>query len=619
MGVVYRAEDPRLKREVALKVMLPQFAADSQAKARFVREARAQAKVEHDHVAAIFTVADHDGLPYLVMPLLKGRTLQAALKANPRPPLNEVIRIGREVAEGLAAAHEKGLVHRDIKPANIWLEGKKLRVKVLDFGLARIAEPDATTPDAAPLTRKGVLVGTPSYMSPEQGRGLPLDGRSDLWSLGVMLYQMTTGELPFVGDTSLAILTSLSIDNPVPPVDANPAVPLQLSDFVLRLLSKDPAERPPTAEVAGEELRAIETGLVNAVRVIPLDAPPPIILALSGPDPFADLDATEVNSAPEIAEPASEQTAIVNDPSPKRGGFPMWAIVAGVLLAVSGIIGLVASQFGKKSPEVAREDPPQVLPPQVVPLKKPSDPLPATYKNSIGMDFMKVPKGTAWLGGDGGNPGETKLVIEQDFYLGKYEVTQEEWENVLGTNPSVFRRGHEAVKGIADADLRRFPVEQVSWDDCQVFLDQLNRKLKESGWVYRLQKASEWEYACRGGPADRVAGAFDYYFAKPTNTLSLEFANYAPERGKGLQRPCTVGSHQANVLGLYDMHGNVHEWCDDSQHAANGASFRVGRGGGWNSIAGDLRAMFRNAGPPSHRSDSLGLRLARVPLAKAGK
>jgi len=162
MGVVCRAEDPRLKREVALKVMLPQFAANPQAKARFVREARAQAKVEHDHVAAIFTVADHDGLPYLVMPLLKGMTLQAALKANPRPPLNEVIRIGREVAEGLAAAHEKGLVHRDIKPANIWLEGKKLRVKVLDFGLARVADTDGNDATDGSVTREGAVGGLPT-------------------------------------------------------------------------------------------------------------------------------------------------------------------------------------------------------------------------------------------------------------------------------------------------------------------------------------------------------------------------------------------------------------------------------------------------------------------------
>ncbi|MBA4191537.1 MAG: hypothetical protein C0467_26455 [Planctomycetaceae bacterium] len=362
MGVVYRAEDPRLKREVALKVMLPQFAANPQAKARFVREARAQAKVEHDHVAAIFTVADHDGLPYIVMPLLKGMTLYAALRANPRPPINEVIRIGREVAEGLAAAHEKGLVHRDIKPANIWLEGKKLRVKVLDFGLARIATDADAEGTEGPVTREGAVVGTPAYMSPEQGRGLQVDGRTDLFSLGVMLYQMTTGELPFRGSTTLAILTALALDNPPPPITRNPSVPPSLSDFVMRLLAKDPAYRPPTAEIAAEELRAIEAGLVNAVRVIPLDAPP-IILAHDGPDPFAELDATEANSAPD-AEPVEDAEDIpeampVRATKP-RGGIPMWAIVGAVLLAVAGVVGFVASQMGKKPVDVAKEEPPPV-------------------------------------------------------------------------------------------------------------------------------------------------------------------------------------------------------------------------------------------------------------------
>jgi len=361
MGVVFRAEDPHLKREVALKVMLPQFASNPQAKARFVREARAQAKVEHDHVAAIHQVAEHEGLPYLVMPLLKGMTLHAALRANSRPPINEVIRIGRETAEGLAAAHEKGLVHRDIKPANIWLEGKKLRVKVLDFGLARIASDADAEGTEGPVTREGAVVGTPAYMSPEQGRGLPVDGRTDLFSLGVMLYQMTTGELPFRGSTTLAILTALAVDNPPPPITRNPAVPPHLSDFVMRLLAKDPAYRPPTAEIAAEELRAIEAGMVNAVRVIPLDAPPPIILAQDGPDPFAELDATEVNTAPD-AEPVHE-TDDVPEAVPVRsakqgGGIPMWAVVGGVLLAVAGVVGLVASQMAKKPEVVLKEESP---------------------------------------------------------------------------------------------------------------------------------------------------------------------------------------------------------------------------------------------------------------------
>jgi len=482
MGVVYRAEDPRLKREVALKVMLPQFAANPQAKARFVREARAQAKVEHDHVAAIFEVDEHDGLPYLAMPLLKGMTLQAALKANPRPPLPEVVRLGREMAEGLAAAHEKGLVHRDIKPANVWLEGKKLRVKVLDFGLARVSDTviDTENSETGPVTHQGAIVGTPAYMSPEQARGDAVDGRTDLWSLGVVLYQMTTGELPFSGKSVLAILARLAADTPPLPITKNPAVSQPLSDFVMRLLAKDPANRPATAEIAAEELRAIEVGGVNAVRVIPLGDLPPIIVAdaNAGPDPFVDLDATEANSAPDV-EPIAEPISTQDTPkATARSGFPVWAMVLGVLLAVGAIVGLVVSEMGKKkAPEVQAPEggshSDKAGAKGVPGVGTPTGPLPATYKNSIGMEFVKVPKGTAWLGGGGGKPGETKVEIKADFYLGKYEVTQGEWEAVTGLTPSQFKRGNDKVKDIPDADLKRFPVEQASWDDCQLFLEKL--------------------------------------------------------------------------------------------------------------------------------------------------
>src|SRR5262245_34629897 len=179
MGAVFRAEDPALRRVVALKGMGPEVAADPTAKARFVREARATAAVEHDHIVPIFQVSEDNGIPFLAMPLLRGESLSARLKAAGGPlPMFEAVRIGREVAEGLSAAHEKGLIHRDIKPSNVWLEGQRRRVKILDFGLVR----ESTAAGDETLTKEGSMIGTPAYMSPEQARGDPVDGRSDLFS-----------------------------------------------------------------------------------------------------------------------------------------------------------------------------------------------------------------------------------------------------------------------------------------------------------------------------------------------------------------------------------------------------------------------------------------------------
>ncbi len=237
---------------------------------------------------------------------------------------------------------------------------------------------------------------------------------------------------------------------------------------------------------------------------------------------------------------------------------------------------------------------------------------PPTFTNSIGMEFVIVPKGKSWLGGGKDKLGDQEVEIPADFYLGKYEVTQEEWEKVMGENPSSFSRtgdGKAAVKDVPDADLKRFPVESVSWDDCQLFVAKLNQREKEAGWVYRLPKMAEWEYACRGGPmAGKGDSAFDFYFANPANTLSPDQANFGAD--KGLNRACMVGSYQPNRLGLFDLHGNVQEWCEDSEQAAADYPKRL-RGGSFRIGACEAKGV---AGSKStFRGDDLGLRLARVP------
>ena len=230
------------------------------------------------------------------------------------------------------------------------------------------------------------------------------------------------------------------------------------------------------------------------------------------------------------------------------------------------------------------------------------------------MEFVLVPTGRFWMGGGGGIAGGKDVAIPSDFYLGRYEVTQEEWGKVMKTNPSSFQRTGLERSKVADIDeneLKRFPVDDVSWNSCQAFIARLNELEKAKGWKYRLPTEAEWEYACRGGPmVDRAESAFSFYLDKPLNTLLPEQANFSQS---GLWRPCKVGSYAPNRLGLYDMHGNVWEWCDGVLR--EGSPNRVHRGGSYRYDSEFSRAAHRGGHPPSYESSDHGLRLARVPSA----
>jgi serine/threonine protein kinase len=384
MGVVFRAEDPLLRRTIALKVMLPAAAADPRAKARFLREARAQAAVEHENVAVIHEVGEADGVPFIAMPLLRGQMLAAALKRNPRPPLAEVVRVGREIADGLAAAHERGLIHRDIKPANVWLEGRRRRVRILDFGLAR---PEAAADDAprpapaasasdALLTSSSAVAGTPAYMSPEQVKGGPLDHRSDLWSLGVVLYQMATGALPFAGATAIEVLFAVTEHTPPAAHQVSPDVPLPLSELIWRLMLKNPADRPQTAAAVSAELEALEGSLSLArLPAVPLSG----VLPETGPDPWAELTVSNGPTPAEDAPEDDDETEYVAPAARGRAGVPrwVWAVAgAGVLCAVGVGVWLAAP---KRKPVVTAPPPDTTQAPRAVP---PVGPAPANVKGA---------------------------------------------------------------------------------------------------------------------------------------------------------------------------------------------------------------------------------------------
>ena len=247
MGAVLRAFDTKLSRVVAVKVMAPELAANPSAVKRFQREATTAAAVVHEHVVTIHAVETSHRPPYLVMQFVEGQTLQQKIDREGALELKQILRIGCQMAAGLAAAHKHGLIHRDVKPCNILLENGVQRVKITDFGLARAA-------DDVEMTKAGTIAGTPQYMSPEQATGEPIDVRSDLFSLGSVLYTMCTGRPAFRAETTLGVLRRVCDDQPRPIREINAEIPPWLEAIVAKLLAKKPADRFQTAAEVGELL-----------------------------------------------------------------------------------------------------------------------------------------------------------------------------------------------------------------------------------------------------------------------------------------------------------------------------------------------------------------------------
>ncbi|WP_182867909.1 serine/threonine-protein kinase [Rhodopirellula sp. JC639] len=248
MGIVMQALDTSLGRHCAVKVLVPELASSAASRRRFSREARSAAAVVHPHVVPIQTVDEYNGIPYLVMPVVEGQSLQQRVDADGPLSVIETVRIASQVAEGLAAAHDQGLVHRDIKPANVLLENGVERVQITDFGLARAV-------DDASMTRSGVIAGTPQYMSPEQAHGDTIDHRSDLFSLGSLTYFMLAGRSPFRAETTMGVLNRIGNDEPRGIRSINADAPQWLEQIVLRLLSKSPDDRFQSAAEVAELLQ----------------------------------------------------------------------------------------------------------------------------------------------------------------------------------------------------------------------------------------------------------------------------------------------------------------------------------------------------------------------------
>jgi eukaryotic-like serine/threonine-protein kinase len=331
MGTVFLAEDTKLKRKVALKTLRAEYAALPADRERFEREARAAATVEHDNIVPVLHIGEAlDGTPFIVMPLLKGESLEARLRRDPVVPLELLVRVGRDVCAALAAAHTAGLVHRDIKPANIWLDGdptatdpaaRVRRCKVLDFGLAR-----QTGPTDSHLTGPGAVLGTPAYMPPEQARGETADLRADLYSLGATLYRMASGRLPFDAPTPLALLVAISVEEPAPVRELAPHLPLALAALIDQLLNKDRESRPQSAAEVAAALTALPTQPEMS------DTLPPAHVTLGARPPAPNPLST---SAPQLLS-AREAPPVSRSRAPLVAGLVLLALLVPLALWAGG-------------------------------------------------------------------------------------------------------------------------------------------------------------------------------------------------------------------------------------------------------------------------------------------
>lgn len=616
MGKVYKAIHIHMDTTYAIKILHPHLASDQTALARFRREARAAVQIQHPNAVAVtdFGVTRDKGIAYLVMEFLDGIDLRDKLQTGEQLSFEYILLIFQQVCAGVHAAHLKGIIHRDLKPDNIWLL-KSLdgidRVKVLDFGIAKLRTAQGNQSQA--LTERGMIIGTPYYMSPEQCRGEELDARSDIYSLGIILYELLTGDVPFRANTPMGIVHKHNAELPKPPSDMRPDIPPQVEALALRALSKRREDRQSSAWEMAQELEKVfnAAGVQINIRTntpqIPFNLMPSHSIP---PQPFDTGDQAVRRTSPDrtdsdkVAERRDEKTTLVSASESflkeestrptsrgrsrdtvatipiRKSRTVLYSVIA--LVAISLIVGGVFWMSGSPAPPSGNSN--TSTPPA------PDTPL-------TGMILIR---GSKFVMGNNASSDEAEKpeheVTLKPFYIDQQEVTNEKYYQFV-KKANYAPPPHWVNGKFADGE-EKYPVYNVSWHDAQAYANWAGK---------RLPTEEEWEFAARG--TDKRTFPWGNIFS-PSNTNTKE-------GGKNQAEP--VGSYPggASLFSVMDMAGNVSEWTSSEyQPYANSKAkaipgFVVVRGGSFAQDQVDAKVTARILTPPDRVRNYIGFRCAK--------
>jgi serine/threonine protein kinase/dienelactone hydrolase len=618
MGAVYRARDEKLERVVAIKILSPGLVTGEEGRRRFRKEALALAKLSHPHIAAVYDVGEQDGVDYLVMECVPGQTLSAALKAG-RLSIERATSVILEIAGALEEAHEQGVIHRDLKPANVMITPKG-HAKVLDFGIAKLLAPLA--PDATASMETGFLIGTPLYMSPEQAEGHAVDARTDIWSLGVIYFQMLTGRTPFVGDSNIALLHAIIRDAPTPLRELRPDAPPQANQIISRCLQKDPANRyQSSSEFIREttelrvEMASRSQGLVakGRSRTIILASVTALVLTIVVAAWYFHRSSRKQwareEGVPQIANLLSKEQPLAafgllekvesdlpNDPEIKKLADQN-TLVASITSSPAGATAAIQDYSTPDGPWRILGTTPlhNVTLPKGYFRWKISSPasgeLVEGLRSGRSMDFaiaeqQSAPAGMARVPGEQwtdmidfiGFVGPFKIPL---FYLDRLEVTNREYQKFVDNG------GYEKQEYWKEKFMRNG--REVPWAEAMAqFRDTTNRP-GPAGWIAGHYAEGQDDLPV-SGISWFEASAYAAFAGKSLPVLQQWYMGAPPDDSRYIvpvsnmpgTGPAPVGSYKGvGPYGTYDMAGNVREWVANADDNDN----RFILGGSWKSPA----------------------------------